>query len=327
MFQWEANLATSNVYKTAKGVRGVGRKKSPETTVKNNRATRPLTDILQASPSAGDVSSLVGATVSSLSEYLEAVSATLPSSKVLWYRGHSKVSHELVPSLYRNVSTKTEEQLRRMEEQLNRRFRDRAMPHSFQSRDDSSDVSALHSWWRMFSMQHYGTPTRMLDWSENALIALCFAVFGAASDLNSVEDAVVWVLDPEKWNGIGNNNHSGALSVDEHGAKPYAPLPSSDQHVPSVWPLAIFGMHNSPRIVTQQGTFVIFAPGKTASMETHATSSAHFHIGPSALRAIRLSRNSISQMFDALRRLGYGHSTLYPDLHGLATDLKKEFGY
>lgn len=278
-------------------------------------------------PSKGSANALRGPVVSSLSEYLEAVSETLTQSKVLWYRGHSKQSHALIPSLYRNVGSKTEEQLRRMEEQLNRRFRDRAMPHSFQSRDDSSDVSALHSWWRMFTMQHYGTPTRMLDWSENALIALCFAVFGASADKDSSEDAVVWILDPEKWNGIGNNNHAGALSVDEHGARPYAPLPSSDQHVPSVWPLAIFGMHNSPRIVTQQGTFVIFAPGKVESMEMHATSPSHLLSGPLALKSIQISRVSIDAMAGALRRLGYGHSTLYPDLHGLATDLKKEFGY
>ena len=37
--------------------------------------------------------------------------------------------------------------------------------------------------------QHYGVPTRLLDWTENALIALYFAC-----ESNKNCDAVVWML-------------------------------------------------------------------------------------------------------------------------------------
>jgi FRG domain len=197
------------------------------------------------------------------------------------------------------------------------------MPHSFQGRDETSDVTETQSWWRLFTMQHYSTPTRLLDWSENALVALCFAVFSAPS--TPTEDAVVWVLDPCQWNNLGNANHQRPLSVDEHGAGPYAPLPSSNQHVHAAWPLAVFGMHNSPRIITQQGTFVIFAPAQPSPMEEHAMSKGD--MGAQALRAIKLDREHLGSMAKDLRRLGFAHSSLYPDLHGLSLDLKKEFGY
>lgn len=284
-------------------------------------AMQPLSRLTQPDPM------LVHSFVATVSDYVNAVGAFGIEDGALWFRGVSRTSHKLVPSLYRNSLGKQEEALRRTEEQLNRRFRDRSMPYSFQSRDESSDTSVLHSWWRLFTMQHYGTPTRLLDWSENAMTALCFAVFEAASAQPCTQDAVVWVLNPAKWNHTGNSNHNAALSVDDHGASPYAPLPSSHQHVPSNWPLAIFGMHNNPRIATQQGTFIVFAPGKAASMEELAIAAPSNGGGGTILKAIVIDKDSISAIAAALRKLGFAHSSLYPDLHGLSTDLKKDFGY
>ncbi|WP_350340486.1 FRG domain-containing protein [Paenibacillus hexagrammi] len=45
-------------------------------------------------------------------------------------------------------------------------------------------------------MQHYGVPTRLLDWSREALVALLFALGVPTSDIEKTSDKVVWVLDP-----------------------------------------------------------------------------------------------------------------------------------
>jgi len=45
-------------------------------------------------------------------------------------------------------------------------------------------------------MQHYGVPTRLLDWSREALVALLFALGEAVNDEERNHDKVVWLLDP-----------------------------------------------------------------------------------------------------------------------------------
>ncbi|HEX8127680.1 MAG TPA: FRG domain-containing protein [Pyrinomonadaceae bacterium] len=51
----------------------------------------------------------------------------------------------------------------------------------------------LISWDVAFSMQHYGLPTRLLDWTENFSVALFFAVRELAR--NDSESGVLWFLE------------------------------------------------------------------------------------------------------------------------------------
>jgi len=265
---------------------------------------------------------LVHARVTTLQEFVGAIEAICKTQGgELWFRGHSKGSYVLAPSLFRNIVGLSEQQIRQREERLNRRFRDRSMPYGHQGRTDSLDVSPIQSWWRLFAMQHYGIPTRLLDWSENAFTALCFAVLDAAATPD--EDAVVWSLNPREWNRTGNVSTTTAISVDEHPALPYSPLPSEHSRTETIWPLAVYGMHSNPRISIQQGTFVVFPPGKTNSMEEHIVAAAGT---PKPIAAILIDKDSVSAVAKQLRLAGFRMSGLYPDLTGLAQDLRADLG-
>ena len=122
--------------------------------------------------------------IGSLSEYTEKIEKFLSSSNALnstthfWFRGQSKKLWNLAPTLYRgwiNIER---------EREILRDFKLKA--GNFLEKEPTSDLEWL------FVMQHYGMPTRLLDWTESHLLALYFAV----NEYSNNSDACVWVLDP-----------------------------------------------------------------------------------------------------------------------------------
>ena len=110
----------------------------------------------------------------SLQEYLDILDNIVSSTKkktngndskkesrsILFYRGHSNVNYELVPSLFRNDEFVEKE--KRICNKIIREY-----PSVFINNTRLANLVI---------MQHFGIPTRVLDFSLNPLIALYFAV-------------------------------------------------------------------------------------------------------------------------------------------------------
>src|SRR5690606_19371314 len=113
-----------------------------------------------------------------------------------WYRGHSLAdSFELKPGLYRHRTKKTFEELYALEDEMMLAFERQAILHNYGG-------VAVTPMTKLFYMQHWGIPTRLLDWTTNPYIALYFALSGAKLNASGEysEAAAVWVLDPYRWN-------------------------------------------------------------------------------------------------------------------------------
>ena len=103
----------------------------------------------------------------------------------LWFRGHERVDFVLTPSVLRRPGPDAyldEVSLCRHFQTMN----PDASPH------DASDFE------RLVLMQHYQAPTRLLDWTENLLVALYFAVRNP--DFDGEADAAVWLLNARRLN-------------------------------------------------------------------------------------------------------------------------------
>jgi hypothetical protein len=178
---------------------------------------------------------------------------------------------------------------------------------------------AQNDWEQLFAMQHFGMPTRLLDWTENLFVAAHFAVSPIVDD--GLPAPSVWCVDPIAWNRampvlseFGNSIHVLTTSDDE--IESYRPETTKRRNRS---PVAIFGTHNSQRIVAQRGTFMIWG-NDTRSLEEFANETA-----------ATLWKLSIRGNRDELRRdlalLGFGETMVFPELTALATELSKTEGW
>jgi hypothetical protein len=173
-----------------------------------------------------------------------------------------------------------------------------------------------NGWEWYFLMQHYGAPTRLLDWTDNPLVALFFAVFEHPRDC----EAVVWVLDPWWLNSKMRKGVTGPMEADWHEAQPYLPDIEdafvTDTAGPTV-PAAIEPPHVDRRLAVQRSHFVIF--GKTKDLAR--TTAAREPASTRRLEKIVIPPESIPEIQIQLENAGFKISTIFPDLEHLSKEL------
>ncbi len=164
-----------------------------------------------------------------------------------WFRGLSKESYELVPNIYRSETWKYNVN---DEIQVENEF-------IWLARSFIGDNSLKLSRWEWYQiMQHHGLPTRLLDWSSSSNVALYFAL----RNLERVNNATVWIIDPYWLNNKTTDNEK--VYYTDPAIQDKDDKSIVDNYVPSIkclpeLPIAILPAHVVPRIVAQHCCFTI----------------------------------------------------------------------
>ena len=161
-------------------------------------------------------------------------------------------------------------------------------------------------------------------------MALFFAVTSAAHKIGKNErpvftgNASIWLLDPEGWNKHSVNLKTftpSILATDDVNSAAYKPVANAATMKP--FPIALYGSHNSQRIVAQRGVFVCFGKDTRPMEKVYDVEG----FPADCLVKVVLKRGRLPFLYEALRRQGITDSVVFPDLDGLAREIKREFSF
>ena len=241
---------------------------------------------------------------------IRSASASWPVDHPRWFRGEPNVATRLIPKLYRSTPCPNENQLLQ-------NFR--AMAPSFAPATPLRE--ATDQW--LCLAQHVGLPTRLLDWTESALLAVHFAL--------KESQPIIWMLNPIELNRLSVTDPQAAAASSE------LPLPWHQSLSPNVvnigninirgaWerdkagvtlPVAFVPALIHPRMAAQRSRFTVHGLQKQSLQEL---------VPETILQQFALDPSMRTSFQHDLRLLGVQEASVFPDLDGLARELTEIYG-
>jgi len=249
--------------------------------------------------------------ISSVVEFIAAIQKDLArwdARTTPWFRGESGADQSLQPKVA-NLSAEQENHLLQS-------FRRRAG-----SLANTPSRSETDKW--IFLAQHYGIPTRLLDWSEGALFGLFFA-------MNQRRPSpMVYMLNPHVLNSLAFSSDPDYLNF------PISWSPSRDNPKPGyenialAWelrdaqrgldlPVALEPTYQDMRMIAQRSAFTVH--GNNLGSISAILEAKNITVSD-CLCSYEIDESSIDNMLYELSYLGITHASIFPDLDHLCKDI------
>ncbi|EIO3939918.1 FRG domain-containing protein [Vibrio vulnificus] len=258
-------------------------------------------------------------------------------SSVFLFRGHANKEFDLLPSIYRRPQWFSNE------DKIIREIIMRC-PAEFGSMTSSFE--------KLVKMQHYDLPTRLLDVTENPLVALYFACVGEKhagedgeiiffkvprsevkyfdSDTVTVVSNVAWakpdfeIADRFSRDHLAfhkeDNHHASKLMHDIKQEKPHFLERINPDHIKSV--ICVKPKMDNPRVVRQDGAFLLFGIGQNKYEPASVDNEWIFR--PESKRYIIKSSDK-PMILKQLSTLGISKAKLFPEIDMVSQFIKDDY--
>ena len=233
--------------------------------------------------------------ISSLKEFIEVIESLPPNFSLS--RGQAK-NYCLLPSALRKDNRGN----RIYSNSTIKYFFDEFKNNSVRYIDNLYSVENEYEW--SLYAQHFGVPTKLLDFSYSHLVSLFFAIENAFKFDESEDDyAVVWFLDP-----LALNTHSC-------NRKEIINISSADcpQLETKDYPIAVCGKKNNNRIDSQNGLFVYF--------QNDSEALENLKYSDEILKKVIIPYRYARKILSTLYFTGIRLINIYPELSSISKDI------
>jgi hypothetical protein len=205
---------------------------------------------------------------------------------------------------------------------------------------DVPEADRIDKW--LFLMQHFGAPTRLLDWTESPLIALFFALDsyrGRTPDEKYQSRPCVWALHPLILNLVAGVDGFPNTWTRRDGLAPGGRLANFNPgveyfrlafHPESEWAdqinldivklaIAVQTSYVDLRMYSQRSCFTIHGTGGHDIETIYANGD---YLRQEYLYKYEVQMNAVDSMYEDLGRLGITRALVFPDFEGLASELE-----
>jgi hypothetical protein len=235
----------------------------------------------------------------------------------VWFRGLPNIHHPQVPTFHREgLKIKDEIYLMNLFKQNS---------HELLSNIPDSE------WEWMFLMRHHNLPSRLLDWTENPLVGLYFAVRPGENDSKPDSDGVLWCLLPTRLNrlalGWPDDNYSLPMFTENKAEYTRGENEAINLYLPSKMrdltpsealpPAAAMAKRTNRRMQVQMAVFTIHHMNK----DPLENSGDGTHVW-----RYKIPAQSKKPMYEDLRRIGITERTLFPSLDNVAKEAIEVLG-
>ncbi|MBS9935521.1 FRG domain-containing protein [Vibrio alginolyticus] len=208
-------------------------------------------------------------------------------------RGQSK-DYPLLPSALRR-----EDGRRKYTKRAINSFLTNFKINSYQYMSNPWDVKNDIEW--MLYAQHYGVPTKLMDFTTSHVTSLLFAVEKAFSSSDD-SDAVVYFLNPNELNNK-NKQQSKIITIDD------SPFFNNEDHE---GPFVIQARKINPRVNAQKGLFVLFQDDDEPLEGT---------VDETILKKVVIDASEKREILSSLYSMGINFTHIYPELSSIAKDI------
>lgn len=237
--------------------------------------------------------------IASLADFFAVFHSLLEPNKVFWFRGHSRMEYTLAPSALRYSSVDERERALGLVSDM-KRYLEMKLARPPAPNDELGWIQVA---------QHHGLPTRLLDWTQNAAVALFFTCCDSLDD-----DGVVVIINPIELNQQVDPRAPRIFDIHRDATiiEPCFAL-NGRTNSRGKRTIAINPTWNTDRIAMQQGAFTLHGSRRFALDRDQSSSLLH----------VPILHEHKESLLHELERVGIGEMFIFPEPEHVCSHLRR----